>query len=53
LRIIVVMSMNVEAAEIKPAYDWLSITLLAALTIVLIWFGVYPNLLVDVIQALS
>jgi NADH-quinone oxidoreductase subunit N len=53
LRIIVVMSMNVEAAEIKPAYDWLSITLLAALTILLIWFGVYPNLLVDVIQTLS
>jgi len=53
LRIIVVMSMNVEAAEIKPAYDWISTALLAALTIVLIWFGVYPNLLVDVIQALA
>ncbi|HEY8160422.1 MAG TPA: NADH-quinone oxidoreductase subunit N [Methylobacter sp.] len=53
LRIIVVMSMNIETTEIKPAYDWVSTALLAILTIVLIWFGVYPNLLVDVIQALS
>ncbi|MGZ5012883.1 MAG: NADH-quinone oxidoreductase subunit N [Methylobacter sp.] len=53
LRIIVVMSMNIETTEIKPAYDWVSTALLAILTIALIWFGVYPNLLVDVIQALS
>ncbi|MGZ4997218.1 MAG: NADH-quinone oxidoreductase subunit N, partial [Methylobacter sp.] len=53
LRIIVVMSMNIETTAIKPAYDWVSTALLAILTIVLIWFGVYPNLLVDVIQGLS
>jgi NADH-quinone oxidoreductase subunit N len=45
--------MNVEAAEIKPAYDWISTALIAALTIMLIWFGVYPNLLVNVIQSVS
>ncbi|MGZ4997033.1 MAG: NADH-quinone oxidoreductase subunit N [Methylobacter sp.] len=53
LRIIVVMSMNIETTAIKPTYDWVSTALLAILTIALIWFGVYPNLLVDVIQALS
>jgi len=53
LRIIVVMSMSLKTTEIKPAYDWVSSVLLAVLTIVLIWFGVYPNLLVDVIQGLS
>jgi NADH-quinone oxidoreductase subunit N len=53
LRIIVVMSMDIKITEIKPAYDWVSTTLLAVLTIALIWFGVYPNLLVDVIQSIS
>jgi NADH-quinone oxidoreductase subunit N len=53
LRIIVVMSMNVEITKIKPARDWVSIALLAVLTILLIWFGVYPNLLVNVIQAVA
>lgn len=53
LRIIVVMSMDIKITEIKPAYDWVSTTLLAVLTIALIWFGVYPNLLVNVIQSIS
>jgi len=53
LRIIVVMSMSLKTTEIRPAYDWVSAALLAVLTIMLIWLGVYPNLLVDVIQSLS
>jgi NADH-quinone oxidoreductase subunit N len=53
LRIIVVMSMDLKTTEIRPAYDWVSAALLAILTIVLIWFGVYPNLLVNVIQSVS
>lgn len=53
LRIVVVMSMDIKTTEIKPVPDWVSTILLAVLTIVLIWFGVYPNLLVDVIQSLS
>jgi len=53
LRIVIVMSMSLKATEIKPAYDWVSAVLLAVLTIALIWFGVYPNLLVDVIQSLA
>jgi len=53
LRIVIVMSMSLKTTEIKPAYDWVSAVLLAVLTIALIWFGVYPNLLVDVIQSLA
>jgi NADH-quinone oxidoreductase subunit N len=47
------MSMDLKTTEIRPAYDWVSAALLAILTIVLIWFGVYPNLLVNVIQSVS
>jgi len=53
LRIIVVMSMNVDATAIKTAQGWVSTTLLAALTILLVWIGCYPSLLVNVIQAVS
>jgi len=53
LRIIVVMSMNAEATAIKTAQGWISTTLLAVLTILLVWIGCYPSLLVNVIQAVS
>ena len=56
LRIIVVMSMNVEATAIKsgkPDQDWISIATLAVLTMLLVWFGIYPDLLINVIQSVS
>lgn len=52
LRIIVVMSMNVETEAIKPAQEWISTALLAVLTLLLVWLGVYPTLLVNVIQSI-
>jgi NADH-quinone oxidoreductase subunit N len=56
LRIIVVMSMNVEATAIKsgkPEQDWISTATLAVLTMLLVWFGIYPSLLINVIQSVS
>lgn len=56
LRIIVVMSMNVEATAIKsgkPSQNWISTATLAVLTILLVWFGIYPSPLVDVIQSVA
>ncbi|MDP1665002.1 MAG: NADH-quinone oxidoreductase subunit N [Methylobacter sp.] len=53
LRIIVVMSMSVEASTIKPAQGWISTATLAVLTVLLVGFGIYPGLLVNVIQSVS
>ena len=56
LRIIVVMSANVEATAIKsadPKKDLISMAILAVLTMLLIWFGTYPSLLIDVIHSVS
>ena len=53
LRIVAAMSMNGEAAAIKPSQDWLSTAILAVLTILLVWLGVYPSLLVNAIQSVS
>jgi NADH-quinone oxidoreductase subunit N len=56
LRIIVVMSMNVEAMAIKPGkpdQGWISTATLAVLTMLLVWFGIYPGLLINVIQSVS
>jgi len=56
LRIIVVMSMNVEATAIgsgKPDQGWISIVTLAVLATLLVWFGIYPGLLINVIQSVS
>ena len=56
LRIIVVMSMNVEEA-VREAEEssnaWISTAILAALSLLLVWFGIYPNLLVTIIQSIS
>ena len=56
LRIIVVMSMTAEATAIKSdesTQDWVSTTTLAVLTMLLVWFGIYPSLLINVIQSVS
>ncbi|MGZ8947709.1 MAG: hypothetical protein ACXW1W_20075 [Methylococcaceae bacterium] len=47
------MSMNVDGAAIKSAQDWVSTAILAVLTMLLVWFGIYPTLLVNVIQSVS
>ena len=56
LRIIVVMSMNVEEA-VREAEEssnaWISTAILAALSLLLVWFGIYPILLVTIIQSIS
>ncbi len=52
LRIIVVMSMNAEAEAIKPAKDWISTATLAGLAVLLVWLGIYPSLLINVIQSM-
>jgi len=53
LRIIVVMSTNIEVTTVKPAQEWISTALLAVLTMLLIWFGVSPGQLITAIQSLS
>ncbi len=53
LRIIVVMSMNVEATAVKPSQDWISTATLAVLTMLLLWFGIYPSFLINVIQSVA
>ena len=56
LKIIVVMSMNVEATVIKSeefSSEWISSSILAALSLLLIWFGIYPNQIVNLIQSVS
>ena len=53
LRIIVTMSMNAEAAA--PASDKFSISsaTLAALSVLIIWFGVYPDQLLTIVQSVT
>ncbi len=56
LRIIVVMSMSDEETadqSDKPKQDWISSSTLAVLTILLVWLGIYPSLLINVIQSVS
>jgi NADH-quinone oxidoreductase subunit N len=48
--------MNVEATAItsgKPNQDWVSTTTLVVLTMLLVWFGIYPGLLINIIQSVS
>ena len=52
LRIIVVMSMNVEAVAIKPAQNWISTATLTVLAGLLVWLGIYPSFLINVIQSI-
>jgi len=48
--------MNVEEA-VREAEEssnaWISTAILAALSLLLVWFGIYPNLLVTIIQSIS
>jgi len=56
LRIIVVMSMNAEATmreSVEFSNKWISMTTLAALSLLLVWFGIFPNHLATIIQSLS
>jgi NADH-quinone oxidoreductase subunit N len=53
LRIIVVMSTNVEATIVKPAQYLISAAILTFLTMLLVWLGIYPGLLVNVIQLVA
>jgi NADH-quinone oxidoreductase subunit N len=56
LRIIVVMSMNVDTTDIEPvklSQDWVSAATLAILTMLLVWLGIYPGFLINVIQSVS
>lgn len=53
LRIIVAMSTSVEATASEPAQYFISTAILVFLTILLVWFGVYPTLLVNVIQLVA
>jgi NADH-quinone oxidoreductase subunit N len=56
LRIIVVMSMNIKATanESEASFsEWISTAILTALSILLVWFGIYPDHLVTIIQSVS
>lgn len=58
LRIIVTMSMNdaatgLESESEAPSCAWISTAALVILTMLQVWFGVYPSLLINVIQPVS
>ncbi|MGZ8192244.1 MAG: proton-conducting transporter transmembrane domain-containing protein, partial [Methylobacter sp.] len=56
LRIVVVMSMNVEATAIEsgePVQKRISTTVLGSLTLLLLWFSLYPSHLIDFIVLVS
>ena len=56
LRIIVVMSMNVEATAHESGESsriWISTAILAALSLLLVWFGIFPDQIVTIIQSVS
>lgn len=53
LRIIVVMAMNVQETVIRPSQDRISTATLAVLTMLLVWFGIYPSLLINAIQSVA
>ena len=56
LRIIVVMSMNIEATANEceaSSSAWISIVILSALSLLLVWFGIFPNNLITIIQFVS
>lgn len=56
LRIVVVMSMNAEATAIgvdEPVQKRISTTILAVLTLLLLWFGLYPSHLINGILPIS
>jgi NADH-quinone oxidoreductase subunit N len=56
LKIIVVMSMNVDATVIKSeefSREWISSSILATLSLLIIWLGIYPNQIVNLLQTVS
>jgi len=56
VRIIVAMSMNSEEVMSEPpkkSRKWLSTVTLAALSLLLVWFGILPGHLIDCIQSIA
>ena len=57
LKIIVVMSMNVETTTVHESDGfsraWISIAILATSSILLVWFGIYPDQFIKIIQSVS
>ncbi|WP_411726601.1 NADH-quinone oxidoreductase subunit N [Methyloglobulus sp.] len=56
LKIIVVMSMNVEATtheSEESSSEWISTATLATLSLLLVWLGIYPDQLITIIQSVS
>ena len=56
LKIIIVMSMSVETSvseSEESSRDWISMATLTALSMLLVWFGIYPDHLVTIIQSIS
>jgi len=56
LKIIVIMSMNVEATVIKSeefSREWISSSILATLSLLIIWLGIYPTQIVNLLQSVS
>ena len=56
LRIIVVMSMPAQETAIEgkqPDRAWISTTTLSVLAMLLVWFGIYPDFLVNLIHSVA
>jgi NADH-quinone oxidoreductase subunit N len=56
LKIIVVMSMNVETTVSESEWSssaWITSATLTVLSILLVWFGIFPDHLVSIIQSVS
>jgi NADH-quinone oxidoreductase subunit N len=56
LRIIVIMSAMVDGTKnlaFKPSKDWLSTVILSVLTMLMVWLGLFPSILINVIQLVS
>ena len=56
LKIIVVMSLNVEATHYvteDSSKQWISKATIAILSLLLIWFGIYPEHIITIIQSIS
>lgn len=56
LKIIVVMSMNVETTVHESdgfSGAWISIAILATSSLLLVWFGIYPDQFIKIIQSVS
>jgi NADH-quinone oxidoreductase subunit N len=56
LTMLLVMSMNVDATVIiseEFSREWISSSILATLSLLIIWLGIYPNQIVNLLQTVS